>query len=268
MRSCSVEGDEGAGDVPRRAACLGQQHQRQQAGHLDVVGHQLAQHPGEPDRLHAQVAADRAVAARHQVALVEDEVDDGEHPRTAGGQVGGLGHPVRDASASLIFFFARVRRCASVVSGTRNAAGDLGHGQPGDEAQGQRDPGLGGEGRVAAGEHQPEAIVLDRAGVLGGGVRLVPAAFGFMVACRCLSSRRASRRIRSMALLPAVVVSHPPGLGGTPSTGHFSTAASERLAGRLLGDVEITEAAGQRRDDPRVLLAEDALDLESSRCRL
>ena len=28
-----------------------------------------------------------------------------------------------------------------------------------------------------------------------------------------------------MARLPAVVVSQPPGLGGTPSTGHFSTAA-------------------------------------------
>src|SRR5262245_60084386 len=38
------------------------------------------------------------------------------------------------------------------------------------------------------------------------------------------SSRELSRRRRSIARLRAVVVIHPPGLGGTPSTGHRSLA--------------------------------------------
>ena len=49
-------------------------------------------------------------------------------------------------------------------------------------------------------------------------------------ACFCLSSRLFSRRIRSMALRLAVVVSHAPGLGGTPSAGHRSTAIANASA--------------------------------------
>jgi hypothetical protein len=41
--------------------------------------------------------------------------------------------------------------------------------------------------------------------------------------------------IRSIARLLAVVVSQPPGLGGTPYSGHFSSG-HQRLARRLLGD--------------------------------
>src|SRR3954451_22616976 len=45
-----------------------------------------------------------------------------------------------------------------------------------------------------------------------------------MKAAWCLASRCFSRRIRSIARLPAVVVSQPPGLGGTPESGHVSSA--------------------------------------------
>src|SRR4051794_5305288 len=47
-----------------------------------------------------------------------------------------------------------------------------------------------------------------------------------MRAAWCLASRCFSRRIRSIARLPAVVVSQPPGFGGTPDSGHFSSAAT------------------------------------------
>src|SRR3954454_8364664 len=47
-----------------------------------------------------------------------------------------------------------------------------------------------------------------------------------MKAAWCLASRCFSRRIRSIARLPAVVVSQPPGLGGTPESGHVSSAAT------------------------------------------
>ena len=49
-------------------------------------------------------------------------------------------------------------------------------------------------------------------------------------AARCLSSRRASRRRRSIARLRAVVVIHPPGFGGTPSTGQRSVAIANASA--------------------------------------
>jgi hypothetical protein len=58
-----------------------------------------------------------------------------------------------------------------------------------------------------------------------------------------------------MALRWAVVVSHPPGLGGTPSTRPALDGGRERLGGHLLGDVEVPEAPGQGRDHPGPLLA-------------
>ena len=73
-------------------------------------------------------------------------------------------------------------------------------------------------------------------------------------ACSCLSSRMFSRRIRSMALRQAAVVSQPPGLGGTPSAGPRDSGP-ERLGRRLLGNVEIAETPRQGRDHPRPLLA-------------
>ena len=48
----------GAGRPPR----VVQQHQRQQAEHLGVVGHQRGEQPAEADRLGAQLGADERVA--------------------------------------------------------------------------------------------------------------------------------------------------------------------------------------------------------------
>ena len=68
------------------------------------------------------------------------------------------------------------------------------------------------------------------------------------------SSRLFSRRIRSMALRVAVVVEPAAGVGrdavGVPAL----DGGRERLGCGLLGDVEVTEAPGQGRDDPRPLL--------------
>jgi hypothetical protein len=84
-----VEGDElTARRHPRGPACLGQEHQRQQPGDLAVGRHQVTDQPGQPDRLGGQVAADRLLlGVRGQVALVEDQVEDGEHPGDPGREV-------------------------------------------------------------------------------------------------------------------------------------------------------------------------------------
>ena len=67
-----------------RPARVGEQQQREQAVHLGLVGHQLGEQAGEADGLGAEVVAAELVARRRRVALVEDEVDDGEHARGAG----------------------------------------------------------------------------------------------------------------------------------------------------------------------------------------
>src|SRR5205823_12611551 len=51
-----------------------------------------------------------------------------------------------------------------------------------------------------------------------------------MRAAWCLASRCDSRRSQSIALRVAVVASQPPGLGGTPSRGHRSAAATNASA--------------------------------------
>src|SRR5450756_1815093 len=77
------EQDQGAvGLCARRAAGLGQEQQRQQPGHLRLVGHERGQDPGQPDRFRAQARFGRA----GQPGGV-DEVDDGQDGAQAGGQL-------------------------------------------------------------------------------------------------------------------------------------------------------------------------------------
>ena len=123
--------------------------------------------------------------------------------------------------ASRILRFARTSRCAIVASGTRNARAISGGGEPGERAQRERDLGLDRQRRVAAGEDQAQPVVGDAAVVdhrwwlVGHDGRRPPAP----------SPRRVcARRSRSSARLRAVVVSQAPGLRGTPSRGHRSSA--------------------------------------------
>ena len=55
-----VQGDQfAAGRDPGGAAGLGEEHQRQQPGHLTVLRQEGADQAGEPDRLGGQVVTDR-----------------------------------------------------------------------------------------------------------------------------------------------------------------------------------------------------------------
>ena len=78
------------------AARVVDEHERQQAGGLGVVGHQLGEQAPEADRLRAQLGAHQAVAGAGRVALVEDEVDDGEDAGEAIGDLGVVGDAVGD----------------------------------------------------------------------------------------------------------------------------------------------------------------------------
>ena len=157
------------GVEPGRPACVVQQHQGQQARGLRLVRHQHGQHPGQPDRLGAQVLPDQVGACRGRVALVEQQVQHAQHARRAFRQQVGRRHPVGDPRVLDLLLGPDQPLGHGRLAG-KERPGDLGRGQAGQRAQGQRDPGLEGEGRMAAGEHQPQPVVGD--GTLVGGPRL------------------------------------------------------------------------------------------------
>ncbi len=74
-----VEGDQFAAcRDPSRAAGLGEEHQGEQPRYLSVLRQQGADQAREPDRLGRQLETDRiGLGAGRQVALIEDEVQDG-----------------------------------------------------------------------------------------------------------------------------------------------------------------------------------------------
>ena len=121
--------------------------------------------------------------------------------------------------ATLIFFLARVIRCAIVVSGTRNACAISATVSPPSSRRVSATRASG----ASAGWQQVKISRSRSSSTMPVGSWGVSSVI--MSAAWCLASRWDSRRIRSIARLPAVVVSQPPGLGGTPSRGHRSTAA-------------------------------------------
>jgi hypothetical protein len=78
------------------ASRVGEQHQRQQPGDLWFVGHQRVQHPGQADRLVAQLVPDQLRTGGSDVALGEEQREDREHGRQPVRQLVTVGYPVRD----------------------------------------------------------------------------------------------------------------------------------------------------------------------------
>jgi len=97
---------------------------------------------------------------------------------------------------------------------------DLGHGQPTEEAERQRDPRLRRERRMAAGEEQPQPVVLDWSGGLVGRVVVVHEGRLVLGVALLLAADPVDRAVARGGGV------QPPGLGGTPESGHFSSAAT------------------------------------------
>ena len=183
------------------------------------------------------------VGAGRQVALVEDEEEDGEHAGDAGREILRGRHPVGDARRLDL----GLRAGDPLPHGGllhQEGAGDLGHGQAADHAQRQRHAGLHRERRVAAGEDQPEPVVVDGAERLGRVVVVQHLSLLVLVV--------------ALVLAPDPVDGLAVGGGGQPRAGVGRHAVGrppldgdrERLGRRLLGDVEVTETPGQGRRPP------------------
>src|SRR5215207_2402329 len=248
-----VERDELTAGDTSEAPRMGEQHQREQAGDLTVIREQRAQDPRQPDCLGREVGADGVVAGAGEIALVEHQVDDCQHTPQPFGQVFALGDAVRDVGG------------LDLGLGTGDALGhcrlrheeracDLVDREAAEQAQRESHAGLGCEGRVAAREHQPEAVVLDRPG------RLVRCVVGDHQGSLVL---RVAQRFASDPVDGAVARRgrQPPARVGWDAVDRPSLDGGEEgLARRVLGDVEITEATGERSHHAAVLLAVDTVD--------
>src|SRR6478672_10454025 len=240
-----VEGDQfAARGNPGGAAGLGEDHQRQQSGHLTVLRHKGPDQASEPDRLGGQVVTyGIGVGAGRQVALVEDEEEDGEYTGDPGREILRGRHPIRDASRLDL----GLRAGDPLPDGGllhQEGAGDLGHGQTADHAQRQRHAGVHRERRVTAGEDQPEPFVVDGADGLGS------------------VDVRQHLSLPLLLVTPVLAPDPVDGLaargGGQPAAGVGGYAVGrppldsrgEGLGCGLLGDVEVPETPGQAGDHP------------------
>ena len=239
----------------RGAPRILEQHEREQAEDLGLVGHEHGEELREPDRLVAQVGAHEICAGRRRVALVEHEVEhreDGSEPfgqqvvgRDAEGDARGADLSLRSHEA------LRHRRL-----GDEERMRDLGRREATDLAQCQRHAALRGERRVAAREDEGEPVVRDRAHVV--------------LLDRELLQPPDELRLLLEDLLAADPVDRPVPRGrDDPGAGRARHAVArpalesgrERVLHRVLGELEVTEDAREDRDGTAPLLSEDPLDV-------
>ena len=142
----------------RATSCVGGQRQSQQPDTLRLVGHQLDQHTGKANRFVGQVDAVTQFAHRRVMAGGEHGVDSGQHGSQPVWKLVRVGHPVGDVGLGDLGL-RPADPLADGGLGNQEHAGDVDRGQPADGSQGQRDLRLGREGRVAAGEQQPQAVI-------------------------------------------------------------------------------------------------------------
>ncbi len=138
-------------------------HQRDQPVHLGLGRGELGQHAAQAQGLVTEGGARPFLARRGRVALVEDEIDhlqDRTHPGRAFRRVRALERHLGGGQRLLgpddALGDGRLR--------DEIGPGDLGRGQPAEQAQGQRDPGRHGQDRVARREDQPQQVVVDVVG--------------------------------------------------------------------------------------------------------
>ena len=136
-----------------------EQHQRQQSHHLGLR-QQLVQEPRQADRLAREIGARQRFARRGGVPLVEHEVDHLQHRVQPLRQFGRRRHLVGDAGVADLGLGAHDALGQRGRRGQEGARDLLGR-ETADLPQRQRDARFRRQGGVAAGEDQPQPVVLD-----------------------------------------------------------------------------------------------------------
>ena len=209
----------------------------------------------EADGLLAELVAHEGVSGVRGVALVENQIDHGEHGRQARGQLGPFGH--------LVGKFAIADR----PLGTHEPLGDRGLGhekgsrdlrrrEASYQPERERDAAVGWQTRMTAGKDQPESVVRDLRGI-GHLEALVHRAE------RGLVGERISARPRTAGVTEAIQRASPrrreePGAWALRRAvrGPAIERLRERLLDDLLGGVDVAHDPKHGRDDAPVLQAE------------
>ena len=149
------------GRVARSAACVVQQQQRQQAQHFgfgDLALRLAQQRPQQPRQADGFVGQRRSV---RRMPFVEHQVHHPQHAGQARRPLGRARHFVRDARRGDLGLGAHDALRQRGRGEQKGAGNRLGR-QAADLAQRQRDARFFGQARMAAGEHQAQAVVFDR----------------------------------------------------------------------------------------------------------
>ncbi len=80
-RSCSASGISAPSAHARHTACVGEQHEGQEARNLAVVRQQLVERAREPDRLTGEFPTLEIGSGGGDVTFIEDQVEDVNDPR-------------------------------------------------------------------------------------------------------------------------------------------------------------------------------------------
>jgi hypothetical protein len=223
------------------------EHEREQPVDLGLVRHQLGEGAPEPDRLRRQVAA----AA---VALVEDQIDDGEDRGQPVREEVGWGHPEWDPG----FLDLALRPDQPLGHrrlGDDEGARDLLGGQSSERPERQGDLRVHGQRRVTAGEEQLQALIGDRRLI-----HLFLHCCGYVEQLGLLDER---------AIPPDPVDSSIPGGCHQPGARvvrrPFARPAlggdRERLLSGLLGQLEAAQEADQGGEDAAPFVSEDPVEV-------
>lgn len=154
-----VEGHERAAAGACRAAGVGEQHQREQAGDVAAAGEPGVQQPGEADRLRGQLDPVEGVTGGADVTLGEHEVQHVEHDVEPLVELAGRRQPERGAGLADPGLGAADPLRDGRLRGQQRP-GDLGGAETADGAQGEGELRGRGQRRVAAQEQQGQRVVL------------------------------------------------------------------------------------------------------------
>ena len=196
------------------------------------------------------------------MALVEHQVQHRQHPGGAFRQQMRGRYPIGDPGGRDLRLGAG-QALGHRRLGHQERLGDLGGAEPGEAPQRQGHPALQREGRVTAGEDQPQAVVLDLVGL----IEQLRHRFLIGVGLRERLAAGLLQQLHAAGGAPQPVDRAVAGDGRQPGAGALRDAVDrpapqrlrERLLGALLGQVPVAGPPDQRGDDAAPLLAEGSI---------
>ncbi len=190
-----------------------------------------------------------------EVALVEDEVDDGQDRTQPVGQLGVGRDSVGDVGG-LDLALGPHEPLGHRRLRDEEGTGDLGCLQPGDEPQGERHLGARRQGRVAAGEDQAQLVVDQGPDLLGLVGHLVAGGLGLALVAGALAADLVDAPVAGGRDDPAG------GAGRQPALRPSFEGDDEGVLDRLLGEIDVAEEADQAGHRSPGFGTEDALDVD------